>query len=280
VRTDGSRSSWQEVKKMAQEAERIGCDSVWLADRLQVDDVGVWESTTMVAAIAAVTEKVTIGTAVTRSIYRNPALLAKVVDSIDEISAGRFILGLGAGSNEGDHAQFGYPTDHPVSRFEEALHITHALLRTGRITHSGAYYQAEEAILQPRGPSPNGPPIAIAATGPRMMRLAAKYADYWNCLDLPTTPEGLQPHIDAMEAACVAENRDPKTLKRIAVLLLANTPGIPHPYGDAVSGDPEQIAERIQRFFDYGYGDVIVYPSPDKSEAITALEPVIEALKN
>src|SRR5258706_215939 len=100
---------------MAREAERIGCDSVWLPDRLQLGDVGVWESLTMVSAIAAATNRVTIGTAVTRSIYRNPTLLAKMAETIDEISGGRFLLGLGAGSNEGDNLQFGFPSDHAIS---------------------------------------------------------------------------------------------------------------------------------------------------------------------
>ena len=280
TRADGSKSSWTDTRRMALEAERIGCDSVWLPDRLQMGDIGVWESTTMVSAVAAVTNTVTIGTGVTRSIYRNPTLLAKIVDSIDEISGGRFILGLGAGSDEGDNSQFGYPTDHSYSRFAEALSVTHALLRNGKLTHSGDYYSAHEAVLSPRGPTPGGPPIMIAATLPKMMRLTAKYADYWNCLIMPTDPVQWQPQIDAMNAACEAEGRDPDSLKKVAGVLVAQSPDVPHPFGAALTGEPEVIAEGINKFFEYGFGDVIVYPAPDSSSAVTRLQPVVEALKS
>ena len=279
VRSDGSKSSWADIKKMAQEAERIGCDSVALADRLQMDDIGLWESTTMVAAIAAVTTRVRIGTAVTRSIYRNPAMLAKIADSLDEISGGRFTLGLGMGSGEGDNVQFGYPRDYLYSRFEEALMVTHTLLRTGKIDHSGRYYQAKDCVLKPRGPTTEGTPIMIAATAPKMMRLAARYADYWNCMIMPTSPDGWQRQIDNIEAACEAEGRDPATLKKVAAVLVTGSPDIQHPYGESLSGEPGQIADAINRFFESGFHEVIVYPAPDSSDSITALEPVIAALK-
>lgn len=280
LRDDGSRSSWADTSKMAQEAERIGFDSIWFSDRLDEGEFGVWESTTMVSAVAAITNKITIGTAVTRSIYRNPALLAKVATGIDEISGGRFVLGLGAGSDEGDNRRFGYPEDHPVSRFEEALGITHTLLRTGSSTHTGRYYQTEDAIIRPRGPSPDGPPIMISAAGPRMMRLAAKYADYWNSLTIKTTPEGWQPQLDALEVACAKENRDPATLRKIGAVLVTQMPGIDHPFGESLSGTPEQIAGAIQRFFDHGFDEIILYPAPVSSEAVSALEPVVEILKS
>ncbi len=278
VRTDGSKSSWADVKKMAQEAERIGADSVALPDRLQMGDIGLWESTTMLAAVAAVTTRVTIGTAVTRSIYRNPTLLAKIADSIDEISGGRFILGLGMGSDEGDNVQFGYPEDYRYSRFEEALMVTHTLLRTGKIDHSGRYFQAKNCVLKPRGPSARGAPISIAATAPKMMRLAARYADYWTSLNLPTSPDGWQQQIHDIESACEAEGRDPATLKKVAGVLITQSTD-KHPYGESLSGEPGQIAEAITRFFESGFHEVAMYPAPNSPGAISALEPVVAALK-
>ena len=112
--------------------------------------------------------------------FRNPALFAKLIDTIDEISEGRVILGLGAGNPRPEFSMFGFPTDHHVSRFEEAVHIITALLRDGKIDFDGTYYQMRNCELRPRGPRPNGPPVMIGARGPRMMRLAARYADYWN----------------------------------------------------------------------------------------------------
>ncbi len=277
---DGGKASWADIRGMAREADRIGCDSVWLPDRLQVGDVGVWESLTMVSAIAAVTSRVTIGTAVTRSIYRNPTLLAKMAETIDEISGGRFVLGLGAGSNAGDNVQFGYPSNHPISRFEEALSITHALLRTGSVSFSGRYYQVQDCSLSPRGPRQSGPPIMIAATQPRMMRLAAKYADYWTSLTLANSPDDWQEELAAIASACAAEGRDPATLKKVAAVLVTQLPPVEHPYGPAMSGEADQIAESINRFFHAGFHEVIVYPAPNSPEAISALEPVVAALKD
>lgn len=276
---EGDKARWTDIRRMAEEVERIGCDSVWLPDRLELGGVGVWESLTMVSALAAVTSRVTIGTAVTRSVYRNPTLLAKMAETIDEISGGRFILGLGAGSNEGDNRQFGFPEDHPISRFEEALTITHALLRTGKVSYSGRYYQAQECSLSPRGPRPHGPPIMIAASRPRMMRLAAKYADAWTSLILPNSPDDWQEDLAAIARACAEEGRDPASLQKVAAVLVAQSPSVEHPYGDAMSGDPDQVAEGINRFFEAGFHEVIVYPAPNSPDAIAALEAVVASLR-
>jgi alkanesulfonate monooxygenase SsuD/methylene tetrahydromethanopterin reductase-like flavin-dependent oxidoreductase (luciferase family) len=276
---DGGKASWADIRTMATEAERIGCDSVWLPDRLQVGDVGVWESLSMVSAIAAVTSRVTIGTAVTRSIYRHPTLLAKMAETIDEISGGRFILGLGAGSNQGDNREFGFPTDHAISRFEEALSITHALLRTGSVTYDGRYYEVRDTPLRPRGPRQSGPPIMVAARRPRMMRLAARYADSWTSLTLANSPDEWQEQLAAIATACAEEGRDPATLGKVAAVLVTQLPDVEHPYGPALSGEPGQVAATINDFFESGFDEVILYPAPNSPSAIAALEPVVAALR-
>jgi alkanesulfonate monooxygenase SsuD/methylene tetrahydromethanopterin reductase-like flavin-dependent oxidoreductase (luciferase family) len=282
-RVDGTRSSWSDIKKMAQRAEQLGFDTLALADRLHIWGHGQWECTTMLSAMAAVTSTITLETAVIRSIYRNPTLVAKIVDSVDEISAGRLVLGLGVGTDVGDNKQFGYPEDYRYSRFEEALQIIHQLLRTGRADFNGRFYQAENCVLSPRGPRPQGPSLLIAARGPKMMRLAARYADLWNIPIVPSTPDEWKPHLEALEEACLAEGRAPETLKKQAIVITAASSGVRHAgadHGDPISGEPEQIADRIRRFYDAGFQEVIIWPAIGSAEAVEELGPVVQALKS
>jgi alkanesulfonate monooxygenase SsuD/methylene tetrahydromethanopterin reductase-like flavin-dependent oxidoreductase (luciferase family) len=282
-RADGTHSTWTDIKKMAQQAEQLGFDTLALADRLSIWEHGQWECTTMLSAIAAVTSTITLETAVMRSIYRSPTLVAKIADSLDEISAGRLVLGLGAGSDAGDNKQFGYPEDYRYSRFEEALRIIHQLLHTGRADFNGRFYQAENCVLSPRGPRPQGPPLLIAAKGPKMMRLAARYADLWNIPIVPSTPDEWKPHLKALEEACLAEGRAPETLKKQAIVLTAGSNGVRHPaadHGEPMSGEPERIADQIRRFFNSGFQEVILWPAMSSAEAVEELGPVVEVLKS
>ncbi len=129
-------------------------------------EVGQWESLTFLSALAAVTSRIQLGPMVAATSFRNPALTAKMADSIDEISNGRFIMGLGAGWHEPEYTAFGYPFDHLASRFEEALRIIVPLLRESKVDFAGEYYTASDAVLRPRGPSPKGPPILIGRATP------------------------------------------------------------------------------------------------------------------
>jgi alkanesulfonate monooxygenase SsuD/methylene tetrahydromethanopterin reductase-like flavin-dependent oxidoreductase (luciferase family) len=120
----------------------------------------------------------------------------------------------------------------------------------------------------------------MAASGPRMMRLAAKYADSWTSLILPNSPDDWQEELEAIAGACADEGRDPATLKKVAAVLVTQSPSVEHPYGEAMSGAPDQIAEGISRFFESGFHEVIVYPAPNSPDAIAALEPVMAVLKD
>ena len=184
---DGSTARWTDTKEMARIGEAIGVDSLWVTDHLihrslGVEPRGAWECLSQLAALAAITKRAELGTLVICMAFRNPALLAKMTDTIEEISGGRLILGIGAGWNEAEFAAFGYPFDHRVSRFAEAVDITSHLLREGRYTYEGTYYQVQDCELRPRGPRPAGPPILIGSSskGERMMRLVARHADIWN----------------------------------------------------------------------------------------------------
>jgi alkanesulfonate monooxygenase SsuD/methylene tetrahydromethanopterin reductase-like flavin-dependent oxidoreductase (luciferase family) len=237
------------------------------------------------AALAAVTKRVEIAPLVACSSFRNPALLAKMADTIDEISGGRFILGLGAGWHKPEYDAFGFPHDHRVSRFEEALKIIHSLLRTGHVDFEGQYYSARDCELRPRGPRPEGPPILIGSSSPRMMNLMATYADYWNKDRLNDVDQLLE--VEArVDAACVEAGRDPATLGRVVGIQVdmlndrreAFTPRqwvmAPFP----LSGSSEELAEQIRNYTRAHVDHLIVSIDPVTPAALEAFAPVLELL--
>ena len=210
----GATPRWNDLKAIARLAEAGGFDSLWVADHLIMDftaygipaetRAGWWDCWSILAALAAVTTEVELGTIVACVGFRNPALLAKMADTIDEISGGRLILGLGAGYHEPEHRAFGYPFDHLVGRFEEALQIIHPLLRKGAVDFHGKYHQATGCELRPRASRSAGPPILIGTARPdrpRMLRLCAQYAEYWNIVWANQMAD-LLPALQAIDAAC------------------------------------------------------------------------------
>ena len=177
----------------------------------------------MISALAASTRKVEIGNLVLGMGFRNPALLAKMADTVDEISGGRLILGVGTGYHELEYRAFGYPFDHRYGRFEEAIQIVSSLLKTGEVDFDGKYYQARECLLKPRGPRPQGPPIMVGTKGHKMLRLTARHADIWNVYWTSTnnSPDGVPPLRERVDEACVEVGRDPATLARTVSVLVA-----------------------------------------------------------
>ncbi len=158
------------LRDLALQVEAAGFDSIWLYDHLLYrfegrPSQGTWECWTILSALAAITERVELGTLVSCTGYRNPGLIAKMASTVDEISGGRLILGLGAGWHQPEYEAFGYPFDHRVDRFEEALRIIVPLLREGHVDFSGTYYRAPNCDLLPRGPRPQGPPLLIGGLG-------------------------------------------------------------------------------------------------------------------
>jgi alkanesulfonate monooxygenase SsuD/methylene tetrahydromethanopterin reductase-like flavin-dependent oxidoreductase (luciferase family) len=240
----------------------------------------------MLAALAAVTERVQLGPLVASASFHNPAMLAKKAAAVDEISGGRLILGLGAGWNEVEYRAFGYPFDHRVDRFEEAFTIVRSLLRDGAVDFTGRYHRARECLLLPRGPRPGGPPIMIGTTGPRMLRLAAAHADAWNAwfTSFGNRPEGIAALREDVDEACRAVGRDPETLERtVAVLVQVEDGEVSRRGGDhervpPLKGSVEELAAALRRFASQGIAHVQLVVDPIAVRSIERLGPVLQAL--
>jgi probable F420-dependent oxidoreductase len=282
---------WSEISRAAQLSEQAGFDSVWFEDHLLFrhyegqEEMGCWEAMSMLAAAAAVTSRIELGTLVAATTFRNPALTAKIADTLDEISDGRFILGLGAGWNAAEYKAFGFPFDHLYSRFKEALTIIHSLLRAGYVDFEGTYYSARDCALRPRGPRPSGPPILIGAGGEKMLRLVAEYADMWNVWssDFGGEAADIARVMEPVDAACHATGRDPATLLRTGGVIVEFADDLntfrPWPDTPGISGSPEQMAEQIHTIHDAGFEHLQIWFHPNTLDSIERFVPVLEIIK-
>ena len=253
-KTTGS-PSWEEIKSIGQLAEGMGFDSLWAADhllyKLENDEPpkGCWECWSMITALAACTKRVELGTMVLAMGFRNPALLAKMADTVDEISGGRLILGLGAGYHKFEYDAFGYPFDYKYSRFAEGLEIIHGLLRKSNVDFKGRFYSAKECELKPRGPRGEGPPIMMGSRGPKMLRLMGRYCDMWNGFwdDVGNSPEGYAKLKPILDEACEEVGRDPATLERTVTVLIADETA--EPWWEDMSFDNDADLTAITGYF-------------------------------
>jgi probable F420-dependent oxidoreductase len=265
------------IRDLVQQAEAEGFDSIWTYDHMLMrlpdqPTEGPWESWTILTALAEATRKVELGTIVLCTQFRNPALLAKMAVTLDEVSDGRLTLGLGAGAHEPEFRAFGYPFDHRVGRFEEALKIIGPLLRESRVDFTGKYYQALDCEIVPRGPRPKGPPILVAGAGPRMLRLTAQHADLWNTAWLGK-PEPLVARKETIDQACLAVGRDPATLE-LTVGIFVSFPDLGDPLSptrDVVTGSTEEVAATLAEYDRLGVSHLLVILSPDTPAALTKL---------
>jgi probable F420-dependent oxidoreductase len=271
---DNSKRSYDAIRAIVQRAETDGFDSVWLPDHLLYRKPGgptrgVWESWTMLAALAEATQRVEIGTLVLCNGLRNPAILAKMATTADEVSHGRLILGIGAGWNEPEYQAFGLPFDHRVDRFEEALQILRPLLREGHVDFSGKYYQARSCDNEPAGPRPEGPPLLVGGEGPRMLSLTAQYADLWNT-GYMGKPETMAEPLARIEAACREVGRDPATLGITALIglwfpdLQAEKPGF---FNSPLTGTAQEIAAAMRGYAELGVQHIMFQCAPYTSQA-------------
>ena len=284
---------WPEQLAMARATEAVGFDTVWVGDHLLyrwpgiAEARGPWECWTMLAAIAAVTSRITLGPLVASTSFHAPAMLAKQAATVDEISGGRLILGLGAGWNETEYCAFGFPFDHRISRFEEAFTIIRTLLREGSIDFDGSYYQARDCELQPRSTRPGGPPILLGSRGPRMLAIGIPHIDAWNAWynDTGNRATGVPPLIATVDAAARAAGRDPAEIERTVAVLVQMPGGTGRFAGNytasgipALAGSPEVMADELRAYARAGIGAVQLVLDPISEASIEAFGPVLELL--
>ncbi len=295
----GDTARWADLVAIARRAEELGFDSLWVSDHLlfrlpgrEERPVGMWEGWSLLAALAASTSRIALGPFVSCTSFRNPALTAKMADTVDEISGGRLILGLGAGWHQPEYDAFGYPFDHRANRFEEAFTIIRSLLREGHVDFAGTYEQARDCELRPRGPRPQGPPLMIGSKGPRMLRITAPYVDAWNS-DWTSSPAAIPPLRAAVDATCRDVGRDPATLERTAGVLIDLPSRDPNRSGRAsvsgatepttkpdppATGSPEELAELLRGYAREGITHAQIWLDPSTVAGIEAFAPVLDLL--
>jgi probable F420-dependent oxidoreductase len=284
---------WPELLDMARAIEDLGYDSIWLGEHLLYRwpdraPRGPWEAWATMAGLAAVTSRVTIGPLVACTAFHNPAILAKRADTIDEISGGRFVLGLGAGWNETEFRAFGVPFDHRITRFEEAFTIIRGLLRDGAVDFAGTYYEARDCELLPRGPRAGGPPLMIGSSGERMLRITASHVDSWNAWysDTGNRAAGVAPLRQKVDDACDEAGRDRAAIERTVAVQVRLPGGEGRTMGDTsveesappLEGSVESMAEELRAYAREGIGEVQLVLDPIDRSSIERFAGVLRIL--
>ncbi|MEN8234581.1 MAG: LLM class flavin-dependent oxidoreductase [Actinomycetota bacterium] len=271
---------WVDLKEIALAVEGLGFDSIWVGDHLLYDTpdgpAGPWEAWSVLAALAAITERVQLGPLVAATSFHSPAMLAKKATTVDEISGGRLILGLGAGWNEVEYRAYGFPFDHRASRFDEAFTIIRTLLREGEIDFEGRYYSARDCRLVPRS-RPEGPPIMIGSKGPRVLGITLPHVELWNTWHAwhGNNPEGFARLNATIDDAARAVDRDPSEISRTTALYWQFTGGGGRKQGDTErhtaepqSGPPEMLSETLSRYAELGADHVQLVLDPITIESV------------
>jgi alkanesulfonate monooxygenase SsuD/methylene tetrahydromethanopterin reductase-like flavin-dependent oxidoreductase (luciferase family) len=216
------------------------------------------------------------------ALQHKPGMIVRAAEALDEISGGRFVLGLGAGHGGGAEA-FGYPADKPITRYLEALEIIVPLLRgVPSSTFDGEFHRVKDAVLRPRGPRPGDIPLMMGGHSARTMTAAAKYADVWSAYATSSSlPEAFATMTEELDRICEFIGRDPTTIGRSVGAFVE--PGDAKSteatgFGVAISGSIDQITETIARFAEVGVTRVEVIPWPPSIDTVEQLEPVFATL--
>jgi alkanesulfonate monooxygenase SsuD/methylene tetrahydromethanopterin reductase-like flavin-dependent oxidoreductase (luciferase family) len=277
---------WPEVVAMARAAEEVGFESIWLGDHLLYrgdgrEERGPWEVWTQLAALAALTSHVRLGPLVACASFHPPGLIAKMAASVDDISGGRFVLGLGAGWNETEYRAFGLPYDHRVSRFEESFEIVRRMLAGERVTLRGRFWQAEDLVLMP--PPERRILLMVGSEGPRMLAITLPHVDWWNSWYswYGNTPEGFAELNARFGVAAERAGRDPADVARsTTVLVELEERAVKRPHSDvgitAVASD--DLAPHLRALIEAGADEAILILRPITEESIRAVGAVVSSL--
>ena len=259
-----------ELLDEARQADAAGWHGLWFADHYMENTADargdVYEAWGVLPALAAVTSQVRIGTLVSPTTFHHPAVLAKRAATVDQLSGGRMVLGLGAGWQENEHLAYGVPLPEPkqrVDRFEEAIAIVRSLLSEDLTTLEGAHFAVRDAPADPK-PVQSPLPILVGTRGPRMMRIAARFADEWNAWG---TPETIAPQRAALVETCERLGRPVLRTSVNALIDLAGDDSIPG--FRALRGSEEQVRDQLGGYADLCFDEFIL---PDWNLGATASE--------
>jgi len=273
--TDGQMTTFAQTAEYGRRAEQLGLDSIWVFDHLiwrfpPEPDEGPHEAWTTLSALAPVVPRVELGALVLCSSFRPAGVLAKMAATLDDLSGGRLILGVGSGWHEPEYQAFGLPFEPRVSWFAEDLEVIARLLRGETVSLEGRYRTYDRAVLLP--PPARRPPILVASKGPRMLRLTATWADAWNTAWFEAVDDRLRGRLGDLNEACAAVGRDPATLRRTVGIRL-HEPGKSDddPGTDA---DAAGLADFFDELEAVGFDDVIVW---SLIKAPSALDRIAEA---
>ena len=271
-------ASWKAIAGMARLAEDVGLDSIWVGDHLLYDlpegRRGPWEAWSLLAGLAAVTERVQLGPLVAALPFHNPAVLAKKAATVDEISGGRLILGVGAGWNRVEFDAFGLPYDRRVDRFAEAFTIVRTLLTEGRVDFEGEFYKLVDCELLPRPSRAGGPPLLIGSNGPRMLAITLPHVAAWNSwyADFHNDPKRVAHLVETIDAACVDAGRPPgEIVKTVAVYIGFGGAPTRRTGGRPLLGNDEEIAGHLRDVAAAGISHVQAVLDPIVPETIEKL---------
>jgi probable F420-dependent oxidoreductase len=266
---------WPEYLAIARAAEDVGFDSIWIGDHLlyRDPDRGPWEVWSLLAALAASTERVTLGPLVACLAFHAPAILAKTAATVDEISGGRLVLGVGAGWNEEEFGAFGLPFDRRVARFEESFEIVRRLLGGERVTFSGRFHAVEDCVLLP--PPRRRPPLMVGSEGERMLAITLPHVDWWNCWYdwYGNTADGFAALNARIDAAAERAGRRPAEVERSAcVLVVVDRSSRERPIdAPPVEGSPGRIAEHLRELAGAGADEAILVVNPITEASVRGL---------
>lgn len=278
---------WPEEAAMARAAEEVGFDSIWVGDHLLYrgdgrPERGPWEAFTLLSSLAAITERVHLGPLVACAGFHPPGLIAKMAATVDDVSGGRFVLGLGAGWNRTEFDAFGIPFDHRVDRFEEAWTIIRELTSGGRSTLDGRWWHSDDAVLLPP-PVHGAIPLMVGSNGERVLRITLPHAQAWNTWFTETGngAEGFARLSARVTAIADDLGRDSSTLDRsvCALVRLGDGGERPHdPVSPAITGSTTQIAAALTELAQAGADEIIVVADPITEASIRALGDVVAAV--
>ena len=275
---------------MARIVEDCGFDSIWLGDHLLYRNEGEpargpWEAWSVLAGLAEATERVELGPLVAATSFHAPAMIAKKAATVDEISGGRLILGLGAGWNRTEFEAFGFPFDNRVSRFEEAFTIIRALVREGAIDFDGHFYENRDMELVPA--ARHDMKILVGSNGPRMLRATMSHADMWNTwyLDYGNRAANLGSLRELVDEACLDVGRDPSEVERTTAVYVQLDRGSGRSAGSSekqqappISGPHDVMARELAAFADAGIGHIQVVLDPIDARGVEELAEVVRLI--